>query len=64
MILDIDFSSPNNLLVLIIFMILILASSVFYIWKRIQPNALVDQMIKTTQSWWVMCFVFLFCDTF
>jgi len=60
MILDIDFSSPNNLLVLIIFMILILASSVFFIWKRIRPNALVDQMIKTTQSWWVMCFVFLF----
>lgn len=43
----------------IIFAILITASTVFYVWGKIKPEANLGELKSRTNSWWVMVFVFI-----
>ena len=45
-----------------ILMILVFATILFWIWNKISPSKLVDEMQIRTRSWWVMCFIFLFAS--
>tara|TARA_B100000902_G_scaffold208214_1_gene198244 strand:- start:9765 stop:10718 length:954 start_codon:yes stop_codon:yes gene_type:complete len=49
--------------VFIILLILIIASTSFWIFSKIRPSKLVDELILRTRSWWIMCFIFLFAST-
>ena len=43
----------------IIFVILITASTVFFIWGKVKPEANLGELKSRTNSWWVMVFVFI-----
>ena len=46
----------------IILMILVFATVLFWIWNKLSPSNLVDEMQVRTRSWWIMCFIFLFAS--
>lgn len=43
----------------IIFIILITASTIFFIWGKVKPEANLGELKSRTNSWWVMVFVFI-----
>jgi phosphatidate cytidylyltransferase len=56
-----DFVQKHDILevVAIIFIMLIIASSTFYIWGKLKPNANLKELKLRTYSWWVMVVFFV-----
>ena len=46
----------------IILFILAFATILFWIWDKLSPSKLVEEMQIRTRSWWIMCFIFLFAS--
>tara|TARA_B100000902_G_scaffold398899_1_gene467434 strand:+ start:1859 stop:2812 length:954 start_codon:yes stop_codon:yes gene_type:complete len=59
----IDLAPEIQYVITIILAILIIATTTFWIWNKLKPSKLVDEMIIRTKSWWGMCFIFLFAAT-
>jgi len=59
----IDLAPQIQYVIAIILAILIIATTTFWIWNKLKPSKLVDEMIIRTKSWWGMCFIFLFAAT-
>jgi len=51
--------SNNHIVILIVFSLLIIATLTFIIWKKIQPEKNLDELIARTNSWWVIVFIVL-----
>ena len=62
-ILSIDLNAQVQWVIAIILSILIIATITFWIWKKLSPSKLVDEMMLRTKSWWGMCFIFVFAST-
>ena len=62
-ILSIDLNAQIQWVIAIILSILIIATITFWIWKKLSPSKLVDEMMLRTKSWWGMCFIFVFAST-
>tara|TARA_B100000427_G_C15512320_1_gene596782 strand:+ start:664 stop:1617 length:954 start_codon:yes stop_codon:yes gene_type:complete len=60
---SIELTGPIQWVIAIILLILVTFTTIFFIWKRLRPSKLVDEMMLRTKSWWGMCFVFLFAST-
>lgn len=55
------FTKPDILLVVaVIFSLLIAASSLFFVWGKLKPNANLVELKSRTKSWWVMVGFFVF----
>ena len=59
----IDLNAEIQWVIAIILSILIIATVSFWIWSKIKPSKLVQEMQLRTKSWWGMCFIFLFAST-
>ena len=59
---SVDLIPEIQWVIAIILMILVFATILFWIWNKISPSKLVDEMQIRTRSWWVMCFIFLFAS--
>ena len=46
----------------IILFVLAFATILFWIWDKLSPSKLVEEMQIRTRSWWIMCFIFLFAS--
>jgi phosphatidate cytidylyltransferase len=46
-------------MILVILGVLVFASTLFWIWKKIKPGPQVDELITRTKSWWVMASIFI-----
>ena len=55
-----DIEAHLQKVVVVIFGILLFSSLLFYVWKRIKPGKLIDEMILRLRSWWVICILFLY----
>lgn len=60
---SIDLNPEIQWVIAIILSILIIATIIFWVWGKIQPSNLVQEMKIRTKSWWGMCFIFLFAAT-
>ena len=60
---SIDLNAEIQWVIAIILSILIIATTIFWIWNKLKPSKLVNEMILRTRSWWGMCFIFLFAAT-
>jgi phosphatidate cytidylyltransferase len=45
-------------MILVILGVLVFASTLFWIWKKIKPSPQVDELVTRTKSWWVMASIF------
>ena len=45
-------------MLLVILGVLVFATVLFWIWKKIKPGAQVDELMTRTKSWWVMASIF------
>jgi predicted CDP-diglyceride synthetase/phosphatidate cytidylyltransferase len=41
-------------MLLVILGVLVFATLLFWIWKKIKPGSQVDELMTRTKSWWVM----------
>ena len=57
---NIDLHAQIQWVIAIILSILVIATTTFWIWNKLKPSKLVNEMTLRTKSWWGMCFVFLF----
>ncbi|MBT5750230.1 MAG: phosphatidate cytidylyltransferase, partial [Flavobacteriales bacterium] len=60
---SIDLNAQIQWVIAIILSILVIATTTFWIWNKLNPSKLVDEMTLRTRSWWGMCFIFLFAST-
>ena len=60
---SIDLNPQIQWVIAIILSILVIATTTFWIWNKLNPSKLVNEMILRTKSWWGMCFIFLFAST-
>lgn len=51
--------SPIIEMVIVIFGVLVFATSLFWIWGKIRPSELVTEMMLRTKSWWIMALIFV-----
>ena len=59
---NIDLHAQIQWVIAIILSILVIATTTFWIWNKLKPSKLVNEMTLRTKSWWGMCFVFLFAS--
>ena len=59
---SIDLSADIQWVIAIILFLLVVATTIFWIWKSIRPSKLVSEMQLRTRAWWGMCFIFLFAS--
>jgi predicted CDP-diglyceride synthetase/phosphatidate cytidylyltransferase len=45
-------------MILVILGVLVFATTLFWIWKKIKPGPQVDELMTRTKSWWVMASIF------
>ena len=55
---NIDLHAQIQWVIAIILSILVIATTTFWIWNKLKPSKLVNEMTLRTKSWWGMCFVF------
>ena len=60
---SIDLNAEIQWVIAIILSILVVATTIFWIWNKLNPSKLVNEMILRTRAWWGMCFIFLFAAT-
>ena len=60
---SIDLNAEIQWVIAIILSILVVATTTFWIWNKLKPSKLVNEMTIRTRSWWGMCFIFLFAST-
>ena len=54
---SIDLIPEIQWVIAIILIILVFATVLFWIWNKLSPSKLVDEMQVRTRSWWIMCFI-------
>ena len=59
---SVDLIPEIQWVIAIILMILVIATTLFWIWGMIKPSKLVDEMQIRTRSWWIMCSIFIFAS--
>ena len=59
---SIDLIPEIQWVIAIILIILVFATVLFWIWNKLLPSKLVDEIQVRTRSWWIMCFIFLFAS--
>lgn len=59
---SVDLIAEIQWVIAIILIILVFATVLFWLWNKLSPSKLVDEMQLRTRSWWVMCFIFLFAS--
>ena len=59
---SVDLIAEIQWVIAIILIILVFATVLFWLWNKLSPSKLVDEMQLRTSSWWVMCFIFLFAS--
>ena len=45
-------------MILVILGVLVFATTLFWIWKKMKPGPQVDELMTRTKSWWIMAGIF------